>query len=263
MQRPTHYNSQIAKWLALCAAVCMLFACERGNTIMTNSKLVDTSRYFTDPKVAAFVDSVQRGEVAKVQQGLIAGIPANAIGTDGFRPIHFAFAPASPEVLKLLLRAGADPTAPLGNKNSPLHFAVRQPDPEFTAVLLAAKADPNAAGDSKEPVLFTALAYKNPTVVEYLVKAGANVNVEWGNMSPFFSAVSTFNWSIAGSLLKLGADPNFKDKKGWSALDELCQSLARAPVEYKDNKDQVGALLAILTRRGVNLPCSPAVLRWQ
>ena len=230
---------------------------------MTNSKLLDTSRYFSDPRVAAFVDNVQRGDVAKVQQGLAAGISVNATGTDGFRPIHFAFAPATPDMLKLLLRAGADPNAPLANKNTPLHFAVRQAEPEFTTALLAAKADPNAAGDSKQPVLFTALAYKSPAVVESLVKAGADVNAEWGNMSPFFAAVSTFNWPMATTLLTLGANANFKEKKGWSALDELCQSLARVPTDFKDNKAQVRQLLSALTERGVTLRCSDALQRWQ
>ena len=74
--------------LAFVAAAC-------HSTETYSMSTLDTSKYFTDPRDAAFVDLVQKGDLAGVQAALKAGQSANATGVKGFRPIHFVFAAPS------------------------------------------------------------------------------------------------------------------------------------------------------------------------
>ena len=221
-----------------------------------------SSRYFSDPTVAAFVDDVQRGNVNRVKQGLAAGISPNARGSDGFRPIHFVFVAPKADVLRELLAAGADPNAKLSNGNTPLHFAVRMPNPDFTSVLLAAKANPNARGDSNEPVIHTATAYPGNHALELLAKAGADINNVWAGNTPLINAIGEMTWKSAATLLQLGADTSFKDRRGETAADWWCGQLKGMPVVEKYRPDVV-ALADAFAARGVALSCAAEVARFR
>ncbi len=221
-----------------------------------------SSRYFSDPAVAAFVDDVQRGDLARVKKALASGVSPNAQGSDGFRPIHFVFAAPKADVLRELLAAGADPNARLSNGNTPLHFAVRMPNPDFTSTLLAAKADPNAAGDSKEPVIHMATAYPGNQALELLAKAGADINIVWAGKTPLVHSIAEMTWTSAATLLRLGADVTWKDRRGETAADWWCGQLKGQPVVEKYRAD-VLALADAFAARGVTLACAADVQRFR
>src|SRR6218665_1526753 len=128
-------------------------------------RAVDSGKFYSDPKIVSFVNDVGQGNLAQVKRALENGISANVEGAKGFRPIHFAFFPRKPDVLKCLLEAGADAKAAIANGNTPLHFSVRLPDPEFTRVLLNAGADPGARGENGKPVIHEALSSGEPEVI--------------------------------------------------------------------------------------------------
>ncbi len=221
-----------------------------------------SSRYFSDAAVAAFVDDVQSGNLARVKKGLAAGISPNAPGSDGFRPIHFVFVAPKADVLRELLAAGADPNARLSNGNPPLEFAVRMPNPDFTSALLAAKADPNARGENNAPVIHTAIAYPTLRSVELLVAAGADINVVWGNNTPLMAAVTAFKWEMAAALLNLNADAGWKNDLGKSAADRFCKHVTGMPVNAKYRASTV-ALADAFAARGVTLACAAEVQRFR
>ena len=223
---------------------------------------LNSSRYFSDPAVAKFVDQVQAGDVARVKQALAAGISPNAEGADGFRPIHFVFVAPKADVLRELLSAGADPNARLANGNPPLEFAVRMANPDFTAALLAAKADPNARGENNAPVIHTAITYPTVRNVELLVKAGADINVVWGGNSPLMAAVTAFKWEMAAVLLKLNADPAWTNDIGKGAVERFCRHLNGLPATSK-NKAGTSALVDAFAARGVVLPCATDAARFR
>ncbi|MEP6504415.1 MAG: ankyrin repeat domain-containing protein [Betaproteobacteria bacterium] len=216
---------------------------------------LDTHNYFSDPRDAAFVDLVQKGDVARVEAALKAGQDVNANGSKGFRPIHFVFAAPSADVAKVLLAAGADPNARLANGNEPLHYAVQQKTADFTATFLQYKADPNARGDSKQPVLFTALDSPIPEqVLPLLVRAGADINLVWGGNTPVQSAMVGLTWKAAATLLSLGADPAVRNPHGEDAGMVFCSLLERLK-PTPTNHQAVWAVGSALKSRGASLIC--------
>ncbi len=73
--------------------------------------MVDPSRVFSDPRVIELARAVSNGDVAAVQRGIASGVDVKAKGLKGFTLTQFALYPKTngPEVLHLLLKAGADP----------------------------------------------------------------------------------------------------------------------------------------------------------
>ena len=191
-------------------------------------KPLDSSKYFPDPKVAAFVEDVQNGNVERVKKAIAAGQDPNAQGSDGFRPIHFIFPAKTSEVAKILLTAGADPNVRIASKNTALHYAVQQPNPDFTAVLLEHRADPNAKGASDKPVLINALASTaSDVIIRMLAKAGADINLVWGGKSPLQYAIVAMQWTSAVTLVELNADPSVRSMQKENAAELFCRLLAR------------------------------------
>lgn len=216
---------------------------------------LDSSKYFSDPKVATFVDDVQRGDLSRVSAALKAGIDPNAKGSDGFRPVHFVFAAKTADVAKALLAAGADPNARIANGNTPLHYAVQAATADFTAVLLQYRADAAAAGASNEPVLFAALSSPlQDKILPMLVKAGADVNLVWGGYSPLQAAMVALRWGSAATLLALNADPNVRSTQGENAAATFCDLLKRLQ-PTATNRDNVLRVGEGLKGKGAALAC--------
>jgi hypothetical protein len=51
-----------------------LWACQEGSSMGIKASKLDTSRYFPDPKVAAFVADIQDGNLKRVTEALKAGM---------------------------------------------------------------------------------------------------------------------------------------------------------------------------------------------
>ena len=189
---------------------------------------LDTRKYFSDADIAAFVDDVQHGNLAKVSAALKAGQDPNAKGLQGIRPIHFVFAAKTAEVAQALLAAGADANARAPNGHAPLHYAVQQRLPGFAALLLQYKADPNQGGEGGEPVLYVAITGPAAdSILPLLVQAGADVNRVWGGYPLLQSAMVQQEWRSAALLLRLGADPALKTKQGETAAATFCRLLPK------------------------------------
>jgi ankyrin repeat protein len=83
----------------------------------------------------------------------------------------------SPEKVRMLLDAGADPNQHEADGNTPLHAAVFMGDPQIVSMLIAAKADVNAAGQQDEPPMFWACLQLKADLVDMLLDAGAKPGV--------------------------------------------------------------------------------------
>jgi len=215
------------RWAALLAFTTLfqMSACQEARSM----DALKSSRYFSDPAVAAFVDDVQAGNLARVKQGLAAGISPNALGSDGFRPVHFVFVAPKADVLRELLAAGADP---------------------------------NARGENDAPVIHTAIAYTTLQILELLIRGGADINVVWGGNTPLTAAVTAFKWDAAAALLKLNADAVWKNDLGKTAADRFCKHLTGMPVNAKYRVSTL-ALADAFAARGVALACAAEVQRFR
>jgi ankyrin repeat protein len=240
----------LIKKIVTFVTIFVAISCKDGTSMIK----LETQKYFTEPKIAKFVDNVQQGKVALVNEGLRSGIDPNVTGIDGFRPIHFVFFAKDTGTLKVLLAAGADPNARLKNGNTPLHFAARMPDPDFCRILLAAGANPNAQGENEKPVIHEALTSHQPEVLKLLVGAGANINVVWGGTTPMLAAMKMFLWDMASTLVSLNADIAFRDNTGKNATERFCFQISKVPSTPENNKG-ITALMNAFKRRGIVPQC--------
>jgi ankyrin repeat protein len=122
----------------------------------------------------------------------------------------WAAAEGHADVIRYLIKAGADFRTPLDSGFTPLLFAVREGRAEATKALLAAGADVNEATRPKRV---------------------ANLGPPKG-MTPLVMAVENGHFELAAALLDAGADPN-DQRSGFTAIHVL--SWVRKPDSGDDN----------------------------
>jgi len=156
----------------------------------------------------------------------------NAPGYEGMTLLTLAMRqlrtrPQEHEILRLLLKGGANPNIVPGNLDDPplttaLQLATKS-GPEPVQLLLAAGANPNATSAFGTPAYFNAIGPPNesPDLLPALLAGGADVNAKdkQGN-SALHRAATIPNWKAALLLLERGADwKQLRTLKGQSFQD--------------------------------------------
>lgn len=136
-----------------------------------------------------FFEACILGDEAAVQAALEAGQDVDALAPDGFTPLGLAVFFGHPELARLLLDAGADPSlqAANGQRSGPIHAAVTRGDLATLELLLLKGADANAA--------------------------------QQGGLRPIHEAAASGNLSVVALVLLFGADPSAKTDDGKTAAD--------------------------------------------
>jgi ankyrin repeat protein len=179
---------------------------------------------------------------------LLAADPALLGAVDDRRrtPLHFLCslppAPRAPDratrLARLLLEAGADIDAPAFTEGAwqatPLWYAVsRGENVAMSRFLLRQGAKP-------ENCLWAAAFRNDVETIDLLVKHGATVDPVTEDETPFLSAVKTSHFAAAERLLRHGANVNFQDSKGLTAL------------HYTLRKDTAPKHVEMLVRHGAD-----------
>ena len=173
----------------------------------------------------------------------------------GITPLHgAAWLNPNPEVLALLLEAGADPGA-LAWRTEDHHYAERRSDthyqwsgnvtplydaarfsadPEFVAALVAAGADVNGRGAQLtfhprqrttspdphlSPLYLAVRADGHPATIEALVRAGADLELAGPDGRTSLHEAAIGYPAVFPLLLRLGADPEARDAEGKTPMD--------------------------------------------
>src|SRR5579871_5218163 len=147
-----------------------------------------------DPTARKLVDAIHAGDVAAVRQalaerpGLAAARLVDEKGGSG-TALHAAadwpgFFPNAPQVVAILIDAGADPNAAIEGSwhaETPLHWAASSDDVEVARALIAGGADIEAPGASIAggSPLDDAVGYGCWQVARLLVERGARVDRLW------------------------------------------------------------------------------------
>ena len=182
-----------------------------------------------------------------------AGADVEAKNELGFTPLILAVMVDNPEIVKLLIKAGANIEATDDDAGrTALQHAVVLPhvSQETAKVLIKAGADVNGALEDGDTLLMRAAACGKAEIVKLLAKQGLDVNqtndkgstalmkaAAVNKESCRMLAFSEMKWRPVGAdatdcvkaLLKLGADPRTKNKKGETALS-LAEKAGNAEV---------------------------------
>jgi len=142
-------------------------------------------------------------------------------------PLFLATFAGNPDNMALLLAKGADPNYRMdllgGFPTAPLTAASIIGYQGAVGALLGHKADINDKDPDYLTPLHWAVIAHQPDVVKALVDAGADVNAvdRYGYTPLLYAATIDFgDADTAEILLKAGADPNIKAKKGQTALSQ-------------------------------------------
>ncbi|MFK2824600.1 M48 family metallopeptidase [Bacillus sp. B190/17] len=103
---------------------------------------------------------------------------------------------------------------------TPLHWAVLDSNKEMVDLLLKAGADPNEEDDYGMTPFTAAAQQGNAEMVERLAKAGGELNYQSADdeTTPLLYAVFSEDAATVETLLKLGADPEYRDSENMTVL---------------------------------------------
>ena len=166
-----------------------------------------------NPLHAALVEGTRNPEVVRLL--LDAGADPHAKYRDT-PAVFYAEAPVT--LLQLFLDAGADPhiVGPYGN--TLMHGAVF--DIRSVRLLLSLGVAPDAANNiGSTPLLAAVASQVDLAVVQLLIQHGARVNVAVQGLTPLHYAVLDNNPPLVSLLLSAGANPNVADNDGQTPLD--------------------------------------------
>ena len=174
--------------------------------------------------------AIRRGDLPAVRQ-VLAEHPDLASASLGGRfktrtALHVVtdwpgYSPNGPEIVRILVVAGADPNAGSPGGESPLHWAASSDDVDVAEALIDAGADIEAPDGSIGTPLGNAVGYGCWHVADLLVARGAKVDQAW-----HASALGLLN--RLAELLGDQPNPDEVSKAFWHA----CSAAQRRAAEY-------------------------------
>lgn len=222
-----------------------------GNSAMA----VNPDKVFERDMDRNLARAAAKGDITNIQEMLAKGVAVTGVGRGGFTLTHFALYADTPDVLNLLLKAGADPVSRLANNSTVPHHAVQMANSAFLKTLLQAKIDPNLKGEDDKPLLILAAMARQIDNLKLLAAAGADMNVTWAGKSALHFALQIPNIPMATQLLILGTSPLQRDRFGDTAMDNFCRftngnlmRTIRLEQEFEQFTDR-------LVSKGVDMPC--------
>lgn len=182
--------------------------------------------------------AIQRGNVEAVRALLAAEASVTATNYRGHTPLMVAAFAEQPEIVRILLDAGADPnflakTSADDPGDLALGLALTAGAMGSAQVLLEKGADPKALHDGS-PMLHVAVGADLPEALALLVKAGADVNARaiWEHQpTAMMVAAGTGKSAQITQLLELNADPAAADSEGHTARDYAATHKKREALE--------------------------------
>jgi ankyrin repeat protein len=182
---------------------------------------VNKSNFFT--RDTPLIEAAANGYLDVVKLLIKNGADVNLKGEAWYGPLHAAAAKGHIEVVKILLENGADVN--IFHQNKPLHNAAMNGHVEVARILLAHGADINAKGTDEAAPLHTAVSNNRLAMLKWLLSEGANVNPRAAyGCTPLHFAAFGNNVEIGKILLGHGADPTL-ECNGRPVPDEFLKAI--------------------------------------
>ena len=169
---------------------------------------------------ADLIDATKRQDVAAVRTQLARRVDVNGRAADGSTALHWAAQRNNPQLVDLLVRAGANAKASSRYNVPPLYFAALNGNAPVMERLLAAGADANGTAYEGQTMLMTAALSGRPEAVRLLLQRGATVDAvePYRGQTALMWAASEGNTEAAAVLLEAGASVTAKSTGGFTPL---------------------------------------------
>lgn len=182
----------------------------RAASVLGLSLLLGGAAPLETPVETPVADAAQANDAAQVRALLQQGADVNAPQPDGLTALHWAAFNGSPEIVDVLLYAGAslEPRTRAGGY-TPLHLAARSGHASIVGLLLERGAEVDTWTSTGVTALHFAAQANDAESVRALVTHGADINAPDGFQSrtPLVFAASRDATAAVRTLLELGADP--------------------------------------------------------
>jgi ankyrin repeat protein len=196
----------------------LTLACANGDGVLVQRLLaagakVDVARWDGETTVMLAAGA---GSLVAVTALVSHGADVNVGEPDGGQTaLMWAAAERHTDVVRGLLKLGANVNAMSRAGFTPLVFAVIADDGGSTQALLTAGADPNYSLPSGGTPLIVALSYHSTAAATALLEGGARTTVRdaKSGMTPLHTAAQGGNVTIVKALLARKADPNVRTPK--------------------------------------------------
>ena len=180
-------------------------------------------------------EAIGRGDAEAVKEAIRQGIELNSVKEGEISPVMCAVMSHKPEMLQLLLNAGANVN--MGDNWEALHWAVQLGDIDSARALLEAGINPDttdAENSCYTPLTRAAKACSiyGTVLLETLVRHGCSVNKPgiMGNTA-LHVILEEGLYDVVPFLLEFGADPSLENDFRRSCLEVVVSSMPHADIE--------------------------------
>ena len=187
-------------------------------------------------------DAAQRGDREAVRAAITRKADVNTPQVDGSTALHWAVELDDLAMADQLIRAGARVTARSREGVTPLQLAAINGSAAVIDRLLKAGADPNAPlTASGDTALMMAARTGTPEAIRVLLEANADINAKesWGGTTALMWAVSEGHLEAAGLLIAAGADVNARSHyvaaangRGFAGRTPLADAATAKPADF-------------------------------
>src|SRR5882724_10215584 len=166
------------------------------------------------------------GDLATVREQIANGVSVNGNGGKTPTPLMAAAGNGRASVVRLLLKAGADPNTADMFGITTMFVALRSTDLDTVMSLIDGGADMKACGNGITCLTFAATYFDDPDLLYRFVKAGIGVNdaTKTYNYTALMAAATFGHFLDVVVLIRLGAKVNVQHQDGSTALIYAAQS---------------------------------------
>jgi len=217
-------------------------------------------------------NSVLENDVGNIKKIIKKDLNLNAKDIWGETPLMKAIQLNNPEIVEVLLKAGADPNAVNRIGDTSLHYAVRMP--EIVKLLINHKAEIDPLNSTNtSPLLYACTANVTQTI-KILLENGANPNYRRSSSLradriagyfPLLASTLSNNHEAVKLLLQYGANPNMRIGRYYSldyaikykflhiiALLEKVTKKEKFLIDYVAEQDLDGVIKSIQSGTNIN-----------